>query len=439
MAQRYFLVYLIIIVAFITGCSTTRQPKTSAPGSINRLWDSLGFASKFYAGLSIYDPKKDKYVFNHREDNFFTPASNIKLLTMYASLQYLDEFVPAAYYQVRGDTMVVWGGGDPGTKYPSIIAESPLINFLKATDKTIVFSDQHFHSQRFGDGWAWDDYRFPFQPERTAFPVYGNKLWVERYKDSIVLTPRYFNLVFSSKKDTLQKLTRNEWGTQYYYQYDYRIPVSVSTVPVSLYENDIRFIWKEATGKDIFFKDYSFIRNAIRLDGTKRDTLLKWMMQESDNFVAEQLLLSCALSQTGSMNEKNIIRKMLVGPLAKLPDSISWVDGSGLSRYNLLTPRSVIWILDKLLDQKGLEYMKVIFPAGGMSGTIRDLFKSDDRQPYIFAKTGTLRHNYCVSGILITRTGRVLLFSWMNNQFNKDAPNIKTSMDIFFKYLRDHY
>ena len=358
---------------------------------------------------------------------------------MYTVLQYTGEYITAAYYLVRGDTLIVWGGGDPGTKYPYLASESPFINFLKKTDKTIVFSDSHFHTQRFGDGWAWDDYPFSYQSERTAFPIYGNQLRVERQQDTIFLTPAYFNLVFTSRRDTIQKLTRNEWGTQYHYQYNYRIPESVSTIPVSLYENDIRFIWKEATGKEIFFKDVPFIRNALRIDGTKRDTLLKWMMHESDNFIAEQLLLSCALSQTGSMNEKNIIRKMLIGPLAQLPDSISWVDGSGLSRYNLMTPRSVIWVLNKMLAERGVDYLKTMFPAGGKSGTLRDLFKSDDDQAYIFAKSGTLRHTYCLSGLLITRDGRVLLFSWMNNHFNHDSSDIKMSMDIFLKYIRDHY
>jgi len=335
--------------------------------------------------------------------------------------------------------MVVWGGGDPGTRYPSIHQPSTLVDFLKSTDRKIIFSDHHFQTTRFGRGWSWDDFPYNFQPERTAFPIYGNKLWVERYRDSIVITPEYFKLVFSAKNDTIQKLTRNEWGTQFNYRYDRRIPQSVNSIPVSLYRNDIRYIWEEAIGKKLFFLDYPLDKNAIRIDGSERDSLVKWMLHESDNFVAEQLLLSCALKQNGSMNEKEFIQQMMRGPLSDMPDSISWIDGSGLSRYNLLTPRSVVWVLEKLLSQKGPEYLKSMLAAGGTSGTIRNSFLSADGDPYIFAKSGSMRNVYCASGLLITNNGNVLIFSWMNNHFKDEPATIIKSMEIFLKQVREHY
>jgi D-alanyl-D-alanine carboxypeptidase/D-alanyl-D-alanine-endopeptidase (penicillin-binding protein 4) len=310
---------------------------------------------------------------------------------------------------------------------------------LKATDKQIIFSNHHFQTTRFGSGWSWDDFSYNYQPERTAFPIYGNRLWVERYRDSIVLTPKYFSLVFSSKKDQLQKLTRDEWGTQYLYSYNPKISQSVSSVPVSLYKNDIRFIWQEVTGKNILFRDTPLSTNALRFQGSDRDTILKLMLQESENFIAEQILLSCSLRQTGVMNEKDFIKQVLRGPLKGITDSIMWVDGSGLSRYNQLTPRSVIWLLEKSLIQKGPDYIKNIFAAGGQSGTLNNSFHAFKGKPYIFAKSGSMRNVYNLSGLLITKRGNILLFSWMNNNFSDDTQNIIKSMEIFLAHLRDHY
>jgi D-alanyl-D-alanine carboxypeptidase/D-alanyl-D-alanine-endopeptidase (penicillin-binding protein 4) len=163
------------------------------------------------------------------------------------------------------------------------------------------------------------------------------------------------------------------------------------------------------------------------------------MMQESDNFIAEQLLLASSMKQTGFMNENSIIEKVLKGPLSELPDSIEWVDGSGLSRYNMMTPRSLVWVLRQIIKQKGIDYVKSIFPAGGQSGTILQDYKGIGGQPYIWAKSGRLRHVYCLSGILITRSGHVLLFSWMNNLFREEVAELKSSMESLFIYLRDNY
>ncbi len=437
---RYLAVIALFVgTIFMQGCSTSRNLDTGSDRTLIKIWDSLDMASSHHVGLSIYDVEKRKYVFNYRDDNFFTPGSNVKLLTMYAALHYLPEFVPAAYYQYRKDTVIVWGGGDPGTLYPTLNTPSSLINFLQSTDKTIIFSNHHFQSQRFGEGWAWDDYPYSFQSENTAFPIYGNNLWIERFKESIVTSPKYFDLILSSKRDTIEKLTRNESGTQYNYRYDLRNPYALNSIPVSLYENDIRFIWQEATGKEILFHHYPFVSNTLRLDGSNRDTMIRIMMQESDNFIAEQLLHASALSQNGSMNQEEIIRQAIKGPLAKSPDSLVWVDGSGLSRYNQLTPRSVIWLLERMIKEKGIEYLKIILPAGGHSGTLKNTFRSSNRQPYIFAKSGSMRHTYCLSGILVTRSGKVLLFSWMNNQFLEDTSDIKMSMERLFTYLRDQY
>jgi len=411
----------------------------SSHKSIEKLWEHLDVASKYHTGLSIYDPENNKPVFTYRDDNFFTPGSNVKILTMYAALSYLGETIPAAYYHIHGDTIVVWGGGDPGTFYPDIKKESSFVDFLRATDKHIVFSDHHFRTDRFGSGWAWDDHRFSYQPERNAFPIYGNRLWIERYQDSIVITPSYFDLVFKAIKGSVPNATRNEWGTEYVFVYNPRLARSSATIPLSLYENDVRFIWQEATGKQITFKDYPIVKNASFIAESNRDTLLHRMMQESDNFIGEQLLLASSLAAIDSMDEATIIKKTLAGPLASITDSILWIDGSGLSRYNLMTPRAATIVLNKILNEKGLDYVKAIFPAGGKSGTLKWSFGGEKDKPYIFAKTGSMKSTYCLSGYLLTKSGKVLIFSWMNNHFRSQPSEVREAMEKVFVYLRDHY
>jgi len=432
---------LFILVLFLTSisCRTSRELGNDSASSLKQLWDSLGLDKTAHTGLEIYDLDKNKSIFSSRADNFFTPASNTKLLTMYAALRYLEENIPAAYYRFNGDTVMVWGGGDPGTLYKDIHGTSPFVEFLKSINKTIVFSNSLLKTERYGKGWVWDDYPYTFQCERTAFPIYGNRLWIDRYGDSLNLLPKYFSTLLSVKKDSIEKKGRNEWGNQYFYTYNLTQKESHATIPIAFFKNDMRFIWSEALHKDIFIKDVPLTGNVSTIIGSSRDTLLKGMMQESDNFVAEQLLLSCSMKQAGYMNEKSIIQKILDGPLASMPDSIIWVDGSGLSRYNLLTPRSMVWLMRQLIRQTSTDYIKVIFPAGGHSGTIKNNFGNSQTEPYLWAKSGTMRNVYCLTGFMVTNSGKTLVFSWMNNLFRENVSDLTESMDRLFYYLRSHY
>lgn len=426
------------MVPTIFGCAASRGAHRLGSRGLEQEWKSTGFSSNHHTGLTIYDPEQKKFLFSYQGDQFFTPGSTVKLLTLYAALHYLDTIVPAAYYLIRNDSMIVWGGGDPGTYYPDIRRGGELISFIKSASQPVIFSNQHFQSDRLGYGWTWDDHVYGFQRERSAFPVYGNLLWVERFRDSIVTMPSYFQLVLTTKKDTVESLSRDEWGARYLYRYDRRQPYSIQSIPVSLLENDTRRIWETLSGRTIRFLPVPFSINAKPVGGSQRDSLLKVMMVQSDNFIAEQILLSAAMRSTGTMNEDLIIEETLSGPLSDIPDPIQWVDGSGLSRYNQMTPRATVWLLNELLEEQGLDYFKSIFPCAGCPGTLKDLEVFND-QPYIFAKSGSMKNVYCLSGALITRGGKTLLFSWMNNHFIDPHGKIKKPIARLLNHLREHY
>ena len=85
-------------------------------------------------------------------------------------------------------------------------------------------------------------------------------------------------------------------------------------------------------------------RDSIRtLRGLPVDSLYRRMLRVSDNFLAEQLLLLCStrVGLHDSLSGARVIRKLLKTSLKALPDPPVWVDGSGLSRLNLLTPRDL--------------------------------------------------------------------------------------------------
>lgn len=176
---------------------------------------------------------------------------------------------------------------------------------------------------------------------------------------------------------------------------------------------------------------------AQTLYGIPSDSLYKVMMQESDNFIAEQLLQMCAGILSDSLKSTVAIDYAKSHFLFDLPDQPHWVDGSGLSRYNLFTPRSIVRVWEKILAVAPRERLFQILAIGGKAGTIKNYYKSTP--PYIYGKTGTLSNNHCLSGFLITKKGKLFIFSFMNNNYTTSTDEIKKNMESVLFEIHERY
>jgi D-alanyl-D-alanine carboxypeptidase/D-alanyl-D-alanine-endopeptidase (penicillin-binding protein 4) len=168
------------------------------------------------------------------------------------------------------------------------------------------------------------------------------------------------------------------------------------------------------------------------------DTLYKRMLLPSDNFIAEQILLNIAASRGMEMNTAVVIDYVKKNFLSDLPDKAVWVDGSGLSRQNLFTPRSMVKLCEKIYDEIGDQNRLFdLLPQGGKTGTLKNLFKTDE--PFVFAKTGSLSNNHNLSGYLITASGKTLIFSFMNNNFTRPTAEIRSEMEKLITHIHKNY
>jgi D-alanyl-D-alanine carboxypeptidase/D-alanyl-D-alanine-endopeptidase (penicillin-binding protein 4) len=136
------------------------------------------------------------------------------------------------------------------------------------------------------------------------------------------------------------------------------------------------------------------------------------------------------------MKESAIIDTLLNGDLRQLPQRPYWVDGSGLSRYNLFTPQDFVYLLDKMKNEFGLPRMKGILPTGG-AGTLSGYYKQDSG--YLFAKTGTLSGVVSLSGYLVTRRNRLLLFSILVNNHRGTAASVRRDIERLIQVIRNKY
>ena len=170
---------------------------------------------------------------------------------------------------------------------------------------------------------------------------------------------------------------------------------------------------------------------------TPSDSLYKTMMQKSDNGIAEQLLMMVADQLSDSLNAETAIQRILQHELAQLPQKPIWVDGSGLSRYNQITPLTVVEVWKRILNKRKLEQILPLLATSGRNGTLQSM--TNTTQPFVFGKTGTLSNNYSLSGYLFTNKDRLLIFSSMNANFTVSARKVRDELERILTYIHEHY
>ena len=394
---------------------------------------SEGFANA-HTGISIYEPATGKYWYNYQADKYFTPASNTKLATCYAAMKYLgDSLVGIKYEPTNDSTILIKGTADPSFLH-SDFTNNPVFNFLKKY-KLIKIASAGFNNY-LGSGWSWGDYMEDYMAQRSAFPMYGNTLKINWNNDgSLNFMPSYFK----SKTVVKENLSTGfrvmkPWDTN-----DFTIENGYSKfweIPFNPYEKTLQQLLEDTLHSQVSIIDNytGDFHNIIYSQPV--DSLLKIMMHRSDNFFAEQTLLMVSEKLLGTMSDRKIIDTLLKTDYALMPQNPVWVDGSGLSRYDLFSPNDFIFILNKMKNDFGMERIKNILPTGG-TGTIRSYYRQDSG--YIFVKTGTLNGVVALSGFLYTSKNKLLIFSVLVNNHRGSATTIRKGVEKFIQHLRDRF
>lgn len=367
-----------------------------------------------FTGFALYDMDDHKMIWSQNADKFFTPASNTKLYTFYTCLNMLGDSLPALRYVVRNDSLIFWGTGDPGTLHTDLKSVKA-INFLKNSGKKLFWATGNYTSDFYGSGWAWDDYNDYYQAEINDMPLEDNVATFYADKnDSLQVRPAYFK--------QFMRCDSNYHGSKFKIQRDFLKNdfVYPAGKPPKTFSQDVPWKINDSVTLGLLRDTLKLPVEAIRMslpDSAKTiydenaDTVYRHMLQPSDNFIAEQLLLVCASTKFKMLNTDSVIRYSTTHFLNDLPDTPQWADGSGLSRCNLFTPRDMVALLCKIADRmNNEELLHSLLPEGGVAGTIRHAYKTDNGKPFVWAKTGSLSNNYNQSGYFITRKGKRLAF-----------------------------
>lgn len=414
---------ILFVTVYFTGCKMVKLSR-----NIDQKLATSFFDNQF-TGIYIYDVAADKVLYNYNADKYFTPASNTKIFTLFTGLEMLPDSIPAFKYAVNKDTLTIQSTGDPTFLHP-FFKDSTALKLAKKYKKVHLIAN-NISDKKYGPGWAWEDFDSYFSPEVSAFPMYGNVVFVQN-EDSIKVSPNYF----ADKLEITDKsYGRKELSNSFYFGKNRK---RETEIPMIISDSLLLNLWNDILPNKVSLLHKSALKPATIAYSIPKDSLFKRMMEVSDNFLAEQILVlaSSTLSDTlSSAKARNFILKHQLQDLKQKP---RWVDGSGLSRYNLFTPISFVEVLTKMHKKIPSKRLFQFFPVGGKSGTLKNWF-SGNPKPYIHAKSGTLGNNYNLSGYLITKSGKVLVFSYMNNHYMHSNGEVKKRMQMIFEELRDNY
>jgi D-alanyl-D-alanine carboxypeptidase/D-alanyl-D-alanine-endopeptidase (penicillin-binding protein 4) len=392
----------IAVGLMMTACSVQKAQKTLL--SSNALQGA-------HVGIAVYNETKGQWVDKFQSDHYFTPASNTKIQSCYLGMKYLKDSIPGWQFAENKDSIFLMPLGDPSFLHPDFKYQ-PIAELIKTTKKQIVLClpNQADHFSSYGKGWAWDDYDQDYSPERNRLNIYGNVLTVTKKEGSVQLRPSYFtkNQIVPNKYSVW---SRDKLSNHFFAKQDaintpeQQVPFITNddyTLSKSLIEDTLHPAYPIAIQKGWNQPRASIIKTV------PTDSLLKIMMNRSDNFFAEQVLLMTSHQLLGKMDDDAIIDTILKSDFADFPQRPEWADGSGLSRFNLTTPENYITLLQKMETEFSIERIKSIFAQGG-KGSLSNYYKNIPG--VLYAKTGTLGNQIAFSGYIITNKGTRLLFS----------------------------
>jgi len=365
-----------------------------------------------FTGLYLYDPVKKEEIFSYNGNKYFTPASNTKIFTLYAAMKTLNDSIPAFKYTLIRDELHLEGTGDPTFMHPKF-KNPKVLEFLRNNGSKIIFHWNNFDEDAFVPGWTWDDLRKNYSPERSQFPINENLVTITKSGSSLRTFPALFK-AHTKVKETAEPRD--------FYENNFYIDSRSSTikVPFIINEDIIKESLIDIIEKPVEMTKSMMPASSSVLYSMASDRVLKEMMEESDNFLAEHLLLLASSTMKGKLSTEQAIEIISSKYLTDLKQKPIWIDGSGLSRYNLFTPQNMVQVLEKMFNEFPENRLYSIFPVGGKTGTIKNRYR-DLKTPYIFAKTGSLNNTVTLSGYLKTKSGRTLIFSLMNNNSVKDS------------------
>ncbi len=169
--------------------------------------------------------------------------------------------------------------------------------------------------------------------------------------------------------------------------------------------------------------------------------IVQGVLEPSQNWMADQLLRHLGAVAGGEAGWPDGIREMrrvLQTDFGVDSLDLTIRDGSGLSAYNLVTPRAVIALLREAHQRPwGTAFRAALAEPGEEDSTLER--RLDGLEGRVFAKTGTITHVNSLSGYLDTDGGRHLAFAFLTNASGLGSSQVRRRVDQAVRLLAESY
>ncbi len=455
-----------LAAVLVAGCAARAQPAPLAPAVLRLAaeFDSAFTGADFARaqwGVIVQSLDNGQVLYRRNAERLFMPASNQKIVTGGVALARLGADhrwrTPVLARGVRrGDTLagdlVVLGRGDPtlsqhaaggadilGALRPW--ADSVRARGIGAIDGRVIGDAAFFPDAPLGDGWSWDDLEYDYsapvgallfnegfaeievnpgvagEPARaTLFPSGAPLVLVTdvRTVPAESATTARLSRTRALLSDTVRVSGAIASGAR-----SRRLTVAVPD-PVRAFEAALGQVLREA---------------GIAVTGARRDTvaaadtLFVWQSpplrevlplfeKPSQNQIGEMLLrtLGTLRGVASQDSGRAVVRETLRG-WGVSDDAYVYVDGSGLSRYNYLSPEAVALVLTALARHPDFPAFYDALPVAGVDGTLETRLRGTAAAGNARAKTGSISNARNVSGYVTTRDGERFVFVLLANHF----------------------
>lgn len=438
-------------------------------------------------GISIMSVNKNSSVFNHRNNDLFSIASNMKLLTASAALEYLG---PDFEYktsigargrittsgELRGD-IVIKGSGDPnisGRFYhgnilaiPEAWAHAVRREGIQSITGDIIADDSIFDRIYTNPNWPKNQLSEWYCAPSCGLSFNDNCVDITLIPDKkpgdivrLLVEPRtsYFSInnscVYTSKKkEHLYSIRRKPETNEILIKGKFWVNSAPEKNWVSVHNPALylAIVFKETLEKNgipvygsvRLVDEGDFVSSEEKVitqtTSTMEQTILV-MNKQSQNFYAEQIMktLGVQMKGRGTLEAGIEVVKDFMSEIGFQPEEYHIDDGCGLSKENRLSPKMITALLAYMSKQPHGKVLWDSLPTSGIDGGLRRRMHTPKYKSKIHAKTGYIARTSALSGYIDTTNGEVLAFSILMNNF-QDLKVVQKIQDDICQVMVDCY
>jgi len=458
-----FYLFLLLVLLTISPISFAKNNRPSSMrSSIEQNIRTYG--NTINIGIMVQSMRTGKILYHRNADRLYTPASNLKLFTEIASLSYLKP--PFRFKtQLFTDQNLQAQSTLPGNVYLKFTGDPTLtsgdLNDLVATLKqrgikriqgNVYLDRTHYSNKSYGPGWMWDELNLCYAAPLSATIINHNcfTVWLSPGKQVGQLSQLYANKphpftevvnhVATAKTDATCSL-KLDVSKNNIYQLAGCLPINDKAKELSFAIYNLPIYIKHWVA-------YLFLQNGIQLAGNiefaktpdsaylinthtseNLDIIVNKMTKDSDNLIAESLFKQLGYQynreQATWKNSATALKAILQNKTKVNLKKAVIVDGGGLSRYNLVTPKQLLQLLNYAYhDFKIAPEFLSSLPIGGIDGTLEKRLQDKTVKGKVRAKTGSMTGVSSLSGFIQTKTKGIVAFVILINGFSGKKKDI---------------